>query len=70
MTVVKREAPEFDKTGAMENRKKAKSAKKQATKPSPVPHFSGCPGSRTMVIEKKKRPSAGPCNSAQSELTQ
>lgn len=70
MTVVKREAPEFDETGAMENMRKAKSPKKQATKLAPAPHFSGCPGSRTMVIERKEKTSTAPSGSAQSELTQ
>lgn len=70
MTVVKREALEFDEAGATENMRKAEAAKKQATRPAPVPHFSGCPGSRTMVLEKKKKTFAAPSGPAQSELTQ
>ncbi len=70
MTVVKRETLEFDEAGAMENMRKAESAKNQATKPAPVLHFSGCPGSRTMVLEKKKESSTSPSGPVQSELTQ
>ena len=70
MTVIKREAPEFDEAGAMENMRKAELEIKQPAKPVPVPHLGGCPGSRTMVLDKKDNPSAAPSGPAQSELSQ
>ncbi len=70
MTVIKREAPEFDEAAAMENMRKAELAKKQPAKPVPDPHSGGCPGSRTMVLDKKEKPSATPSGPMQSELTQ
>jgi Pyruvate/2-oxoacid:ferredoxin oxidoreductase delta subunit len=70
MTVVKREAPEFNEAGAAENMRKAELAKKQPAGPPSFPHFGGCPGSRTMVIEKKKKTSTTPSGPLQSELTQ
>lgn len=70
MTVIKREAPEFDEAGAMENMRKTELAGKESTEPTPVPHFGGCPGSRTMVLDKKEKPSAAPSGPMQSELTQ
>lgn len=70
MTVIKREAPEFDEAAAMENMRKAELAEKQAAQPAPPPQFTGCPGSREMVIEKKNKTTAVPTGSMSSELTQ
>ncbi len=70
MTVIKREAPEFDEAAALENMRKAEGLTKETAKPSPPSHFGGCPGSRTMVIEKKDNPSATQTGTQQSELTQ
>ena len=70
MTVVKREAPEFDEAAALANMKKAELAQKQAAQPGPPPQFTGCPGSREMVIEKKNRPAVASVGSMSSELTQ
>lgn len=69
MTVVKREAPEFDEVGAQENMRKAEMARKAAQFSSPPP-FGGCPGSRTMVIDRKEGPSKAPSGPMSSELTQ
>lgn len=70
MTVVKREAPEFDEAGVMENMRKAESAEKEAAHPEPPLQFTGCPGSRAMVIERKDGPSKTLSGPMPSELTQ
>lgn len=70
MTVVKREAPEFDEAAAMENMRKAELAKVQNARPIPAPSFGGCPGSRTMVIEKQEKPASSSSEELPSELTQ
>jgi Pyruvate/2-oxoacid:ferredoxin oxidoreductase delta subunit len=70
MTIVKREAPEFDEAAAMENMRKAELAKKQAAHSAPPPQFTGCPGSRTMVIDRTNRQTAAPSGEVPSELTQ
>jgi len=70
MTIVKREAPAFDEVAAMENMKKAESAEQQSASVAPKPHFGGCPGSRTMVIDKKDRAVNLSTEERESELTQ
>lgn len=72
MTVIKRDAPEFDEVAALENMKKAELEQKQeaAVVSAPAAQFSGCPGSRTMVIEKKNNNSDMPADDMASELTQ
>jgi Pyruvate/2-oxoacid:ferredoxin oxidoreductase delta subunit len=69
MTIIKREAPEFDEPAAV-NMKKTESGKKQAASPFAGGHFGGCPGSRTMVLEKKEGRSDAPVGRLSSELTQ
>jgi ferredoxin len=69
MTVIKREAPEFDEVSAMENMKKAAAAAAKAES-APPPQFSGCPGSRAMVLEKKPESGDTKTVSNNSELTQ
>jgi len=70
MTVIKREAPEFDEVSAIENMKKAALATAKAESAPPPPQFSGCPGSRTMVLEKKPDSGNTQTVSNNSELTQ
>ncbi len=72
MTVIKRNAPEFNEVAALENMKKAELEQKReaAVLSAPAAGFSGCPGSRTMVIEKKNNNSDMPADDMPSELTQ
>ena len=70
MKVIKRDAPEFDEAAAMENMRKAEMKKQQAQVSIPPSHFGGCPGSRTMVVERKSHETAAPAGDQQSELTQ
>jgi len=70
MKVIKREAPEFDEAAATENTRKAELQKNQAKAAAQTSHFGGCPGSRTMVIEKKERRPDAPAGRLSSELTQ
>ncbi len=69
MTVIKREASEFDEAGAMENMRKAKLNSGKLGK-APRPPAVGCPGSRTMVLERRNRPSHANPDRLPSELTQ
>jgi ferredoxin len=70
MKVIKRDAPEFDEAAAMENMRKAEIQKHLAQASAPPPQFGGCPGSRTMVVEKKDRGASAPTGNQPSELTQ
>jgi Fe-S-cluster-containing hydrogenase component 2 len=70
MRVIKREAPEFDEAAATENMRKAEVQKNQAKAAAHATHFDGCPGSRTMVLEKKERRTDAPVGKLSSELTQ
>ncbi|UCE65709.1 MAG: 4Fe-4S binding protein [Candidatus Zixiibacteriota bacterium] len=70
MRVIKREAPEFDEAAANENMRKAEPGNKQSRASSSAPNFGGCPGSRTMVLEKKERRSDAPAGKLDYELTQ
>ncbi|UCC79229.1 MAG: 4Fe-4S binding protein [Candidatus Zixiibacteriota bacterium] len=70
MKIIKREAPEFDEASAMENMRNAELKKKEAHASAPAPHFGGCPGSRTMVLERKERRTDTHVGKLNSELTQ
>jgi len=70
MKVIKRDAPEFDEAAAAENMRKAEIHKQLAQASAHSQHFGGCPGSRTMVVEKKERSTSAPAGDQQSELTQ
>ena len=70
ITIVKREAPEFDEAAAEENMKKLEFERDENTSHSATKPFGGCPGSRTMMLEKHKRNSKAPTGEQDSELTQ
>lgn len=70
MKIIKREAPEFDEASVMENLRQAELKAKQAHASPHTPNFGSCPGSRTMVLEKKDRRADTAVGKLNSELTQ
>lgn len=70
MTVVRRDAPEFDEAGVLQNVRNTESSGGKDAGFKPPAHFEGCPGSRTVVIDRGQQQSDESSGRISSELTQ